>query len=292
MTISLVNQAVGAVDATNNTTFNYSASAGNFLVVFAGRSGGTATGAMTGVTDSASQTWTLATRGSVSGIQYSRIECWYIANTQAITSITLQSSTSQIYDWNVSEWSGVEDSSVLDVYSPDNSGMGSSGTTVLTPEITSTNANDLILAAFHCSGTDSTTKDTSAFTSLTAFDHTTLATGEAAYRIVSSTGNYNCQWTLGASHQAGYITVAFKAVAGLFVDVDPATESDVAQGITRGAIPWQSETDTAQAITADLTTPEIEVNVGLASDTNSAQSASAIRTWNINVGLAWRRAGL
>jgi hypothetical protein len=217
--IALVGQTTGAVAATTSTTFSYTATAGHLLVIFVARTGGLATGALSGVTDSASQTWSLATIGAVSGSSDTRIECWYIANTANITSVTLNSTASQTYAWNLTEWSGAATSSVLDVASPNPSGQ-SSGTAVVTPSITTTGSTDLVLAAvnnpnsfgdtFNAGGSAPTT----GWMALTGFNGpSNITVGVGAYQVMSATGSYHAAWTLGSSDPAGTITVAFKAPA-------------------------------------------------------------------------------
>ncbi len=229
MAIALVGQTTGSVAATTSTTFSYTASAGDLLVIFVARTGGLSTGALSGVTDSASQTWSLATLGAVSGSSDTRIECWYIANTANITSVTLNSTASQTYAWNLTEWSGAATSSALDVASPNPSGHAS-GTAIVTPSITTTGSTDLVLAAvnnpnsfgdtFNASGSSPTT----GWTALTGFNGpSNITVGVGAYQVMSATGSYYAAWTLGSSDPAGIITVAFMAVATSSTTANPGT---------------------------------------------------------------------
>ncbi len=221
MALALVAQATFDHVAANNDTLTYTSSgsgSGALMVVLASRIGGLATGAMTSVTDSTgTNTWTRATRGAVSGVQHTRIELWYTYAYASVTSISLNSSTSQYYATNLTEWSGIDTSAdPVDVVSPDNS-AGAAGTTQTTPTINTTNATDLIIAAIHYAQTTGTDND-GTFTDLTNFDSTTAGSGRAAYKFVSATGGYTDNWTLGVSQAAGLITASFKGTA---VATDP-----------------------------------------------------------------------
>mgnify|MGYP001617064576 CR=1 FL=1 len=235
MAIALVAQATFDHVAANNDTLTYSSSgsgSGSLMVVLASRSGGLATGAMTSVTDSASNTWTLATRGTVSGGTNTRIECWYTYAYSSVTSITLNSSTSQYYASSLTEWSGIETGAdPKDVVSPDNSG-GASSTTQTTPTINTTNATDLIIAAIHHGQTTSTDND-GTFTRMTDFDSTTVGSGRASYKFVSSTGGYTDNWTLGSAKSAGHITVSFKGQsdAGIVADTNIISQIAVSRSL-------------------------------------------------------------
>lgn len=221
MALSPVSVSAGSVAATNSTTITLGATvtAGNFVIIFAARSGGTSTGALTGVTDSASQTWTLATTGSVSGGTNTRIECWYTWNSAAITSVTLNSSTSQFYAWDFTEWLGgaggvLSSGNPLDVASTNPSGLAST-TAIVTPSLTTLNANDLAFAAMTASTATITANaaggsPTSGWTDQNQFGLSGTSNGSMAFAQFTSTGSYDRAWTLGTAHAAGIITVAFQ----------------------------------------------------------------------------------
>jgi hypothetical protein len=210
---AFVKQTSGSAAASTSTSPTVTSTGGNLLVAFITRSGGLATGIITSVTDSAGNTWLLATRGAVSGVNNTRIECWYAQNAAAVTGLTYNSSSSQSWAWDVLEFSGMVTSGVLDVASPDNSAVPSS-TTIATPALPTTNATDVVLAAIHHTQTTSVLQ-TPAWTAATNFDDAAAGSGRAAYRIVSSTGTYNADWLLGTAQAAGVITVAFKANASV-----------------------------------------------------------------------------
>lgn len=212
MAIALVNQNVGSATTANNATATITGTvAGNLIVAIVARSTG-ATGPQTSVTDSASQTWTVATRGQVSGSSNTHMECWYKENSASITSVTFNASVTGSYAWNISQWSGMAIAAPVDVVSPDNSG-NTTATSHTTPAITTTNADDLVIGAAHFSQTTAPLT-TAGFTALTNFDDAAAGSGRAAYQIVTATGTYSVNWSpLGVTRAAGVITVSFKAAA-------------------------------------------------------------------------------
>jgi hypothetical protein len=240
MPVALVAQTTFDDVAANNDTLTYSstghANTGRMMMVLATRSGGTATGAMTSVTDSAANTWTNATRGTVSGASHTRIECWYTYTYAAVTSISLNSSTSQYYATHLSEWSGLNvAASPLDLASPQDSGSAAA-TTTTTPGIAVTGL-DLVIAAIHYPQTTGTFNSagaapTSGWTSLTNFDSTTAGSGRAAYQVMTSTGTYDGSWTLGASMASGQITVGFKPGTGSTFSRSISDSSTASDSIT------------------------------------------------------------
>lgn len=210
--ITFVGQTTGSASATTSTTFSYTSVLGDLLAIFVSRFTGT-TGALSGVTDSASQTWTKATIGSVSGQNGTHIECWYMANSAAITTITINSGTSATMAWNVSEWLNTASSGVLDVASALNAGNGGN-VTQRCPALQIGACCDLVISAisypqttgsFNSGGASPTT----GWTDLTAFDNSTLTSGRAAYQIATAANNYGGSWSLGASSPTGLVTVGF-----------------------------------------------------------------------------------
>lgn len=216
MAIALVAQTTFDHIAATNDTLTYSSSgsgSGSLMVILATRSGGLGTGVIISITDTASNTWTLATRGSVSGVQHTRIECWYTYNYASVTSVTMTSADSQYYATSLSEWSGIETSiNPLDVVSPDNSG-GASSTTQTVPTINTTSTFDLIIAAIHHTQSATSLDNDGSFTRMTNFDSTVMGTGRASYKFVSSTGSYSDNWTLSLAQAAGHVTASFKGQA-------------------------------------------------------------------------------
>lgn len=229
MAISLVSQTTGSSTSMAGVTVTIPATtSGSLLVVFFARSGGLSTGMLTSVTDSAGQTWTLATRGAASGVANTRLECWYVANSASITSVTFTSATAQINAWNISEWSGAA-VSPLDVASPTSSAAAAS-TSIATPAVTTTADGDLVLVAAHHTQTTSALV-ASGFAALANYDYTTTGSGRAAYRVGVPVGSYSGAWTLGAAQAAGVVAVAFKAAP-----------------VTRGLMRARSEPATGMAL--------------------------------------------
>lgn len=210
-TPTLAKQTVGSnATGTANQAISFTNTIGNLLVLLYARSGGLATGQVTSITDASGNTWTVGTRGAVSGGTNTRLEAWYCANAASTTRITVNSGTSQVNSWSVLEFSGVATTTPLDVASGDNSATASS-TTVATPSITTANASDLLIAAAHFPQT--TTTAPSGWTALTDYDYSTTGSGRGAYQVVSATGTYSASWTAGSAVAAGVLTLAFKAGA-------------------------------------------------------------------------------
>jgi len=199
-----ISQSAGSAAAANNATASFTSRGGTTLVAMVGRSGGLATGALTGVIDSAGNSWGLVTRGAVSGQSNTRLECWAAFNAAAVTSVTFQSGTSQTYVWNISEWPGSY--IAVDAASPDNSGAGP-GTTIDTPSITPSGRADVFLAAAHYNAVTSGTLNTANWAPLLNFDDA-AGSGRAAFVIPNSTAPESAEWLLGSSASAGVVTVA------------------------------------------------------------------------------------
>lgn len=206
-TPSLVKQTTGSAVAGLTASPSVTSTGGNMLLAFVTRGTGLATGAITTFTDSAGNTWTMLTRGAVSGATHSRIELWVAPNAAAITGISLASATSSTWAWNIIEVSGAAAASVLDVASTDGSG-NASATSQPTPSITTTIDNDLILAGWHFAQTTSSGL-TAGWTALTDYDDAAVGSGRAAYRV-SPAGSYSATLTLGVAKATGVITAAVK----------------------------------------------------------------------------------
>ena len=133
-------------------------------------------------------TWVL---GSASG-QHSVAEIWYGLNTSGSgMSITVTYSGTGSGGANVSEFSGVSTANALDVAPGSTFGVSATPTT---PTASTTNANDLILAAAADQSVAATAAGpTNGFAPLTeAADSSKII---PAYQIVSATGSYSTNWT-------------------------------------------------------------------------------------------------
>jgi hypothetical protein len=106
---------------------------------------------------------------------------------------------------------------------------------VATPAITTLNAADVVIAAFHCN-TATPTAPGGSWTNLAAFDDGT-APARGVYQVVAATGSYSATWTLSAAQAAGVLTVAFiQTAAGVTnANAGPATVGFAAADATTSA---------------------------------------------------------
>src|SRR6266498_1840774 len=293
MAISLVAQATFDHVATLNDTITYTSSGGgpgSLMVLLSTRAGGTATGAISSVTDSAGNIWTRKTRGSVSGVNNTRIECWVTWGYSSITSITVNSSALLYYASSLTEWSGlVAGFNPADGASPDNSGNVSS-TAQATPPISTMYSADLVISAIHYAQTTGTFNNAGAtpgsnWTQLTNFDSTTVGSGRAAYQVMNATGSYNGAWTLGAAQGTGTLTVAFTADSPNSFNSSPSLfwPSD---DVTGGIAPWAGDPETAHntvvypsaaSISVRVPTPRLMTLLALMSESGQGATVS-VRT--------------
>jgi hypothetical protein len=209
---TFVSQAAGNSGTTANTSQALSGptAPATFAVLLVGRSGGLATGALTGVTDTSSNTWTMATRGAVSGVSFTRVELWYCQNYTPATTVTFTSGTSQTNGWNILGFSGLASSGAFDVASPDNS-ASAAATTYSTPTITSTATGLVIAAGQH--PTTGGAAPSSPWTALTSWTvNTTGGAGQAAYQNAAA-GSYSATFTQTGTTAAGVVIAAFKDAA-------------------------------------------------------------------------------
>ena len=203
-------QVTGSAPAANTMSTVVAGTQG-LIVALVSRSGGAATGALSTVTDSQGNQWVRAARGSVSGVQYTRIECWAAAATAPVTAleISFASGVARTWSWNITSWPAATGPLNIDAVSPDGSGVTSASTTIATPSITPAFAGDLVIAAGHWPLSASTLAS-SGWTAMTPFDDGTLGSTRAAYLQPGVMGSDSASWTLtGGAQQAGVLTVAF-----------------------------------------------------------------------------------
>jgi hypothetical protein len=217
--INFVRQAIGA--STSGTTLNVDigATAGDTLVLSIAVAAGSSK-QVTAVTDSTGGTWSRGPVGFLSGSN-NRVEIWYRVDVPAgITRVTATLSASGVSSATVSEWSGVVDTAPVD----QQAGRGNpSSTTAATPIITTTNANDLVIAAINYPGAITSTLTTTGFAPLSNFNSGTTTNGRAAYRIVSSTGPYSASWTLSTGSMSGAAILALKGASAPPSDTEAPT---------------------------------------------------------------------
>jgi hypothetical protein len=220
--IAFVAQTVGSGASSASQAITLSGTIGNLMLLCYARSGGLATGSITGITDTGGNTWAMITRGAVSGSSNTRIECWATIMTASPGTVTVASGTAQTNSWNANEWSGVA-TTYADVASPDGSATTSS-TTVTALSVTTTASADLVVAAAHF-GQTTTSGLTGGWTALTDFDDAAVGSGRAAWQLAGAAGSVTGpSWTLGTAKAAGICTVSFfaAAVAAAIPDVTMA----------------------------------------------------------------------
>ncbi len=207
MTVALVgNTNTPTSAAVTSLATTYSSVAGSCLVL----SIATRNSILTGVTDSAGNTWTAGPK--VSSSTTTRIEIWYVVNAAAITSVTSAFPSSQCVNM-LAEFSGVASATPLD---QSTSNANASGTTCNTGSITTTNPDDVLVAAACAIAARTLTLDAGpGFTQLDNVADTGSAgeRGANAYKIVGSTGTYNNTWTLDTAAVSAGAILALKAAA-------------------------------------------------------------------------------
>jgi purple acid phosphatase-like protein/calcineurin-like phosphoesterase family protein len=204
--IALVKQGTGGTPAAASTlTVPISSVAGNALVAAIAVQAGTTT-SVTGVTDSAGNTWTRGPVGLLSGSN-TRIEIWHSTGAAPVAGVTVNLSAPDLASASVSEWSGIAATQAVDAFA----GRGNAeSTTAATPAIATTNANDLVLGAINFPRAAASTLATPGFSPLDNFAASTVS-GRAAYRVVSATGSHSVAWTLSAASPSGGAVLALKA---------------------------------------------------------------------------------
>jgi len=185
------------------TSLSPASTSGNTLVaiiVFAAGS----SASVSSVSDSGGA-WAKGPVGFLTGIN-SRVEIWYRLGAPAVSSVTVTLSSAKAVAVNISEWSGVTG------FERSSSGNGLSSTTITTPSLTTTNAQDLVIAATNFPGGAISTLTSGSFTVLRDFNSGSGVHGRAAYVITSSTGSFQGSWSLSTSSGGhGTAIIAFKA---------------------------------------------------------------------------------
>jgi hypothetical protein len=204
--IALVRQQTGGTPtAASSLTVPIASGTGDALVATIAVQAGTTT-KVTGVTDSAGNTWTLGPVGLLSGSN-TRVEIWHSAGAAPVAGVTVNLSAPDLASANVTEWSGVAAAQAVDSFA----GQGNaSSTTAATPSIATTNANDLIVGGINFPRAVTSTLAAPDFTELDKFNTSTVS-GRAAYRIVAATGSQSLAWALSAASPSGAAVLALKA---------------------------------------------------------------------------------
>lgn len=199
MAIAYVNhddyEASGVTSVANNTALN--TTTGNFIaVIISTYDGGSGDCVVTGVTDTASNTYIKALGEYRSGTAEERIEIWYAenitGNANNITTAALTRRT-QLAFISVAEFSGVKLSGALDDTA---SNVNTPTTTHTSGNMTASAAEGLIIGVY--GGVNDTNMTVGgSFTTLTTDLTSNYFLGE--YRIVSSSGTYVADLTTSGS---------------------------------------------------------------------------------------------
>lgn len=198
MAISLVKTARSQTNGASTTaTFSSAPTSGNLLIAFAYTNGAMTNLNVTG--------FTLVSRINYSGTAQS-IGVFAKISNGTETSVT--STGVSICRLQISEWSGLDNPYATD---GSNSGTQNTTTSISTGSITTTNADDLIVAVGGIStGGTITGSWSNSFSAL--LQDVILPRLFSAYRIVSATGSYSTTGTLrGTNTNMGAIIVAFKS---------------------------------------------------------------------------------
>lgn len=190
----------GNASAIDTLAFGVNVTAGSALIAIVRRGGA---GTPTSITDTRSNTWVKLIDQTVSGDH--TLSFWYALNTTAGANTVTQNGGSGSDRFIIAEYSGVATASAIDT-SAVTTGTSS---TPNSGNITTANADDLIIGGCSTVSGAAITQG-SGYTLL--FDVEQKVGGE--YKIVSATGTYAANFTLGASDGWGCFVVAMKAAAG------------------------------------------------------------------------------
>lgn len=250
-----------------------------FAVMFVGRSGGLSTGALSGVSDTAGNTWRMATRGAVSGATSTRLEVWYCDTYTPATTVTAASSASQTSGWLIAGFTGVVSATALDVASPDNS-ASAAGATVSTPAVTTT-VRDLLLAADQHGGGTTGSGPASPWIALGAWNVSTTGGGNAGYLVADTAGSYSATFTQGGTGAAGVAIAAFKVAQAAPTGTNYTPTATDAAGVVDAATAVQSQAsaaaDAGAAVDAGVATQTLTrtaTDTAGAVDTVTAQTSA------------------
>jgi len=210
--------------ASPGPTLTYSSTGGNTLVaagvVFTGT---TSVTGITSVTDSAGNTWTVATANSqnppsvrgTDGTNFYVVFIAYVLGASAVTSVTVSDGTGHSDFWNVqvSEWSGVNSAEQASAAS----GTGAN------PSLTWTigNAGDLVIAYM-----DSSAGSPSFPANLTHYG-SNPGNIFGGYAFPGATGSFSAAWTMASSDYG---------IAGLVLSPAGGTSAPAGNAASSGAV--------------------------------------------------------
>jgi len=269
---------LGTYDADPTSTFDVSCSGGTsgrhltLAVICPGDR------VVTGVTDSAGNTWTVhETVANATTVAISVASC-YASSSPATVSVTLSADATWAVAW-VDEWTGGDTTGWTDV---DISATGSDNAPASGSTGTSSSAAGLVIGMFGQSGSRTLTQG-SGFTKLRQGVTSAFArTGMLEYKVVSGAAAYSADCTSNGSAAWAAICVVLQAAASAHsVTLTAATETDAAVALTvlkpiYVTVTAAAETDAAVALT--VTGGAHLVTVTPATETDAAQTLAVVKT--------------
>ena len=219
--------AIEYVNGVQNYNTNYATSiaapavnhtAGNLIVVIATSGYGDTTN-ITQITDTAGNTYVRIT-GAYDSSNTNNIEIWYAknitGNANNIVTILYNLSRGK-RSIHVLQYSGCDTTAPLDQSAV---GTGPSSTTVITADITTTTADEVLVAGDVLSIPQTHTAG-AGYTIRTIYGGSEPSKGDTEDKIVSSIGTYNASYSLGANAGWAIVMATFKAAAagGLSIPV-------------------------------------------------------------------------
>lgn len=181
---------------------------GNLLVLCVGLASSGTT--ISGVSDSAGNTWVQGADAISSGGSLRRhAAIWYCANAASVTSVTITVSANDYIGLNLSEWSGMATSSVVDVTAT--STPSATATTIRTGSATPTTSVILVGCTTVAWEANAPGSLTAGWTGLT--DYNAASYNRAAYKAASGTAQ-EATWTVAVAQVWAGALVAFKEAAG------------------------------------------------------------------------------
>jgi RHS repeat-associated protein len=281
--------------------FAYSVSAGDALMIVVSQQSARGSAYTVAVSDNLNGAWTQ--NGNTCFNPYdTQAETFYYLNSKggdAVVKITSSKST-EIYS-SIVEYAGIATTNAVDV--PASCTLGS-GTSNVTPSVTTTNANDLILGSPAVAGNSGYVTVASPYSMLTSYPP---CAPPLAHRIVSTAGTYaGGSFNLEYGNDAYGITATYKAAvtsSPVSVSVSPVTttlyEGQTQQftaGVTNTsntAVTWTisppgvGAVDTTGLYTAPgAITTQQTITVTATSQADPSKNASAIVTLEPPVGVS------
>lgn len=203
-----------------NTTFTQAvtSTAGNVLALVFSMARGSSTAGITGVTDSAGNTWQKIDEIYVSG-QNTYVAVWYtLQDVDAISSITVTTSTSFRVAWSLLELNGINRSSAVNALRAHTTNKNNPGTTTPLATTVSVQASDIIIGGINAAFTATPSVSVSPpFTPGTVQGFgvgSPYSVSAPSWYVAATAGVYGPSYTLSESGISDTITVAFAAGSG------------------------------------------------------------------------------